>query len=173
VKALFLIFISIHFLIFTAVGFKDTHFGIGPISSQSCDSVPALNKEIIAFVKSKVNKKVGRGECWDLAAEALKTTEAVWDKNYKFGLEVNYKKDCVFEGDIIQFEGVMIKYKKGNTFYVEELGHHTAIIYEVKAKGEYVLAEQNTNQLGKKVGFSTLELENITKGKFKIFRPSK
>ena len=70
-----------------------------PYPAPTCDSVPELNKKIIAFVKTKLNKKVGRGECWDLAAEALNSTQAKWDGNYVFGKEVNYKKDCVYPGD--------------------------------------------------------------------------
>lgn len=123
-------------------------------------------------MKDKINKKVGRGECWDLAAEALKAVDAKWDKKFMFGREINYKAECVFEGDIIQFEGVKVKYKIGNSIYSESLQHHTAIIYKVKTKGDFVLCEQNTNVLGKKVGFSDLQIEHIIKGKIKIYRPT-
>src|SRR4051812_42947430 len=100
--------------------------------STNCEDVPPLNKEIVAYVKTQVNKKVGRGECWDLAAEALNTTGADWDKDYGFGDKVNVKKnECVFPGDIIQFEKVRLDYRNGNSIYCENLAHHTAIIYEV------------------------------------------
>ena len=51
------------------------------------------------------------------------------------------------------------------------MAHHTAIIYEVKGKEEFILADQNTGRSGRKVGLSPIEFKNITKGKFKIFRP--
>lgn len=136
-----------------------------------CDSIPSLNKKIINFVKTKIGKKVGKGECWDVAAEALNTSVAKWDGNYKFGEEVNYKTDCIYPGDIVQFEGVTIKYEIEKKKFSESMAHHTAIIYEVKGKEEFILADQNTGRSGRKVGLSPLELKNITKGKFKIYRP--
>lgn len=136
-----------------------------------CDTVPQLNKNIVAFAKSKIGKKVGKGECWDFAAEALNSIGANWDGNYKFGKEVNYKKECVFPGDIIQFEGVTLKYDIDKKKYIENLSHHTAIIFEVKSKEEFVLADQNTGRSGRKVGLSPFDMKTITKGKFKIFRP--
>ncbi len=139
----------------------------------TCDSIPQLNRQIIAFVKGNLNKKVGRGECWDLAAQALNKVGATWDKNYAFGKVINEKKDCVYPGDIMQFEGVEIEYEKNKVFYKENLEHHTAIIYQVKGKETFVMAEQNTSTLGKKVGLSSLDLKNIRKGNFRIFRPYK
>ncbi|MDP3556923.1 MAG: hypothetical protein Q8T03_06075 [Bacteroidota bacterium] len=138
----------------------------------NCDSLPLLNKNIVAFAKSKIGKKVGKGECWDFAAEALNYTGATWDGNYKFGKEVNFKKDCVFPGDIIQFEGVSLKYEIDKKKYMENLSHHTAIIFEVKSKEEFILADQNTGRSGRKVGLSPFDVKTITKGKFKIFRPT-
>jgi hypothetical protein len=138
-----------------------------------CDDVPVLNEQIKKFVESKLNKKVGRGECWDLAAEALNLCDAKWDGNYSFGKLVDHKKDCIYEGDIIQFEGVELKYKKDEATFVEKLEHHTAIVYQVKEKGIYVIADQNTRFSGRKVGIHNLELNTLTKGKIKIFRPIK
>ena len=140
---------------------------------KDCDQVPELNKKIVSLVKSKIGKKVGRGECWDLAAEALNSVAANWDGSYNFGRIVSVEKECVYPGDIIQFEGVEVEYKKGNTIYWEDLSHHTAIVYEVKEKGSYVMAEQNTSAGGKKVTLNPLELKNIKKGTFTVYRPVK
>lgn len=137
-----------------------------------CDSIPELNKNMVAFVKTKIGKKVGKGECWDLAAEALNSIGAKWDGNYGFGKDVNYKKECVYPGDIIQFEGVALKYEIDKKKFIEKMAHHTAIIYEVKSKEAFVIADQNTGRSGKKVGVGPLDLKTITKGKFKIFRPT-
>lgn len=142
-------------------------------TSYACDSIPELNKQVIDFVTANIKKKVGRGECWDLAAEALKLINASWDGKYKYGREVFFQNECIYPGDIIQFEGVIVKYKKGDVSYKEEMAHHTAIIYEVKGMGDFILAHQNTEFSGKKVGLSPLELKNITKGKYKIYRPTK
>src|SRR5689334_13502000 len=91
--------------------------GSGPVAVQSgavsyCvqdTATPALNQRVVDFVKSKVGKKVGAGECWDLAAEALNTAGARWDGLYGFGELVDWKKAEVYPGDIVQFENVDIE----------------------------------------------------------------
>ena len=136
-----------------------------------CDNIPELNKKIISFVKTSINKKVGRGECWDLAAEALDKAGAKWDHDFGFGKEVNYKNECVYPGDVMQFEGVEMIYQEGNTYHRIKLPHHTALVFEVKEKGKFKVAEQNTSNTRKKVGINPIDLSTITKGTFKIFRP--
>jgi hypothetical protein len=58
------------------------------VSSLYCDSIPSINKQIIVFVKNNIGKKVGRGECWDLANEGLNFVSAKWDGEYNFGKEI-------------------------------------------------------------------------------------
>ena len=142
-------------------------------SCYSQDSIPELNKQVIEYVKTTIGKKVDRGECWDLANKALTQINADWDLKYKYGSLVNPKKDVIYPGDIIQFEGVKVKYKNGNTTYTEEMGHHTAIIYRVIDKNTYELAHQNTGFSGRKVGLSKLDITNIIKGRMSIYRPTK
>lgn len=139
-------------------------------SSIPCNSIPKLNEGIVSYVKQHLNKKVDRGECWDLAAGALNTNNATWDGKYEFGTKVG-DKECVYPGDIIQFKNVELKYKKGEATYLEKLAHHTAIIYEVKANGVYIIADQNTRFSGRKVGTHELDISTITKGTIQIYRP--
>ena len=141
--------------------------------THECGDVPDLNKGIIQYVKEHINKKVARGECWDLAAEPLNVLGANWDKMYGFGKKVDIKRDCIYPGDIIQFEGVIVKVVNGNLTITAHLEHHTAIIYEVKDKNTFVLAHQNTGDWGKKVGLSDLNLNDITQGTFTIYQPMK
>ena len=139
----------------------------------NCDSIPQLNKLIVAYAESKIGKKVDRGECWDLAAEALKSVNAKWDGAYVFGRLVNQKKECIFPGDVIQFEGVKTKYKKDNMVYTGQMLHHTAIIYQVISDGNYKIAEQNTGgSKGKKVSIGDFDTKTVTKGKYMIYRPT-
>jgi hypothetical protein len=138
-----------------------------------CGETPELNTKVIAFVNSKLNKKVATGECWDLAAGALNSVAAKWDGKYNFGKEVDYKKTCIFPGDIVQFEGVELQYNIGDAIYFETLAHHTAIIYTVNGKGNYVVADQNTKMSGKKVATHPFDVKTVTKGKFIIYRPQK
>jgi len=136
-----------------------------------CDSIPELNRKIIDLVDQQIGKTVGRGECWDLAAFVLNQNGAKWDKKFTFGRKIDPKRECVYPGDIMQFEGVKVKYTRGLTVYTETMDHHTAVIHEVKAKGVFVLAHQNTGTSGRKVGFSDLDLKTIVKGKYLIYRP--
>lgn len=142
-----------------------------PLFSFTCDEIPAVNRKVHSFVKSSLGKRIGRGECWDLAAQALNTAGATWDGAFGFGKPIDPKKDCVYPGDVIQYTDVRVHYQKGNTFYAEEMDHHTAVVFQVKEKGKYVVAEQNTSKLGRKVGLSDLELANVSKGKVDFFRP--
>ena len=131
-----------------------------------------MNKKIIQYVKSVIGTQVDRGECWDLANQALIRNKAQWDGEYKYGKAVNPEKDEIFPGDLIQFKNVKLTYKVGNTIYKETMKHHTAIVYKVLAKGKYELAHQNTGFSGRKVGISTLDLSTVTKGKLYFYRPT-
>jgi hypothetical protein len=148
-------------------------FTIPSFSSErvDCDSIPLLNQKIISYVRTTIGTKVGHGECWDLAAQALNQNQALWDHKYKFGREINPARECVYPGDIIQFEGVLVRFSKGPRNYQETMEHHTAIVYEVKEKGVFVLIHQNTVYSGRKVGLSELDLKTIVRGKIKIYRP--
>jgi hypothetical protein len=169
-RIIFVLFVG---LLIVSFGNPDPSLNKKTVLITYCDSIPELNKMIIDFVKTRLNKKVGKGECWDLAAEALNSAGAKWNGQYVYGSVVHYQSDCVYPGDIMQFKGVRIKYQVNNRIYDETMDQHTAIIYEVKGKGDYILAHQNTAFSGRKVGLSELKLENITRGKFTIYRPVK
>ena len=143
--------------------------------SMAQDSLPELNKKIIEYTTSVIGKKVDRGECWDLANEALTRIDAKWDHQFVYGKLLNPKKDAILPGDIIQFKNVKVEYKSadGLETTTETMGQHTAIVYKVLAPGEFELAHQNTQFSGRKVGTSKLVLKNIKKGKIFIYRPEK
>ena len=121
-----------------------------PLYAQS--PIPKTNQVIIDYVNTVIGKKVDRGECWDLAYQALTRAGAKWDGAYKFGKLVDHKKETIYPGDIIQFKNVKIKYKQNRAIYTEIMKHHTAIVYKVIRKGEYQIAHQNTSEFKKKVG---------------------
>ncbi|MEQ8533594.1 MAG: hypothetical protein RIF36_22480 [Imperialibacter sp.] len=140
--------------------------------------LPELNAKIITYLDSVMGKKVDRGECWDLAAGALAYSGAYFDRSSMktvtiYGRELNYKKEEVLPGDLIQFENVELAWKDGNTTYKETMGQHTAVVYKVNGSLNYEIAHQNTGQWGKKVGVSNLNLNNLAKGKLWIYRPIK
>lgn len=133
--------------------------------------VPALNRAIIAYVEKVMGTQVDRGECWDLAYQALESTGAAWDGQYRYGKKIDPRKDPVYPGDLIQLEKVKVTYQKDNTFYTESYPHHTAIIYRVYGKGKYQLAHQNTGFSGRKVGLSDFDMTIVKKGKMFFYRP--
>lgn len=146
------------FLLFTAKAYNQ-------------DSIPEPNKQIIKYVNSVLGKKVDRGECWDLAYQALTRINAVWDGQFKYGKLLDPQKDSIYPGDIIQFKNVVVKYTEGNTTHTEEMKQHTAIVFQVYGKGDLELAHQNTSFSGRLVGLSKLNLKHISKGKIFIYRP--
>lgn len=152
-------------LIIVLVGFNKFTF--------SQNNLPELNKQIIDYVKSVEGKKVDRGECWDLANQALIKVNADWDRRYVYGNQIDPKKDKVYPGDLIQFKNVKIQYAEGNTTYTELMAHHTAIVYKVLGDGIFEIAHQNTSFSGRKVGISELNINHIIKGKIYFYRPTK
>lgn len=140
-------------------------------TTANAQKIPDLNKKIIQYVNTVIGQQVDRGECWDLANQALTRHNAKWNGEYIYGKEIDPEKDAVYPGDIIQFEKVKVKYQIGNTITTESMGHHTAIVYKVYKKGKYQLAHQNTGFSGRKVGLSDLDLSNVIKGKMKFYRP--
>lgn len=121
-----------------------------------------------------MGQRVGRGECWDLAAEALNAAGAEWNGDYGFGREVDPDHEPVHPGDIVQFERVEFRWEEGRDVHTIRMPHHTAIVMEVfgaMAPGAYIIAQQNTEETGRKVGTGNLVLSRRTKGKISFFRP--
>jgi len=142
--------------------------------AQACGASPELNQKIISFVNANMGKRIGKGECWDVVAAALNSVGAKWDKRFNFGKPVDYKKDCVFPGDIIQLNDAMMHDEpvKGVHVY-DEYPQHSAIIIEVKNTGEYILADQNYGIGKNKLNTHPINLKNLAKGTVKVYRPVK
>ncbi|SFQ83464.1 hypothetical protein [Hymenobacter arizonensis] len=145
--------------------------GAAPARDVACPDVPALNQQVLAYVHAHLTQQVGRGECWDLPAAALRSTGATWDGRYRFGRPVDPRTACVFPGDVVQFEGVVVAYERGGRRYREEMGHHSAVVYQVTGPGAFVLAHQNVGPVGRKVGLSPLDLRDVQRGQLTIYRP--
>lgn len=141
------------------------------LAAQNCSDVPSMNQKIVELAQSKTKKKVGRGECWDLAQFVLDESGADWDHMYVFGRPVNPKKECVYPGDLIQFENVKVRWRSGNTTNTTTMAHHTAIVTEVLPNGEWKIIHQNSAEYGRKVGESPFYPELVVSGKMIIYRP--
>lgn len=123
------------------------------------------NQSIIKYVDKQFNKKVDRGECWDLIAFALNETKADWKAPFDFGDEIKYPKVKLLPGDIITFENVKFEFAGGYITFPQ----HYAIVYEVKNKNEIVIAHQNHNNI-RKVQKLDIDLSTQTKGTIKFYR---
>ena len=135
--------------------------------------LPEVNTRILAFVDAHMGKRVGTGQCWDLAAAALEAAHAKWEGPYGFGTPVDPATDDVLPGDIIQFEEVIVEHVGPNSKSQDSFDHHTAIVQAVRGKGHYTIAHQNFGRAGKKVNVMDLELDHIVKGSYTIYRPGR
>ena len=158
--------------------------------------VPTLNQEVLSYSKSKKGLKVGRGECWDLAQQALTYAGArnstdyrsqTRNENYIWGEQVSLNQ--AKPGDVIQyrnFEGTMRK-TQANGSWRElrfEASHHTAILAKPLAHGAWEVFHQN-NQGQQFVTRDTIFLQDSeytegdetvkisVGGKYWIYRPQK
>lgn len=136
-------------------------------------TTPVLNDSIRVKINPLVGTTVGRGECWDLADYLLTAVQAKWTPPYTYGKAVDPKKEAIYPGDMIQLENIQMKYEKDGAFYTESMPHHTAVVYEVLANGEYKIAHQNNGYTGRKVGISDFKLAWVKKGKYFFYRPQK
>lgn len=137
------------------------------------DDLPPLNREIVGYVESVIGMQVDRGECWDLAFQALTRAGAEWDGEYRFGRRIDPGRDDILPGDIIQFRNVKIRYREGNAIFTETMAHHTAVVYKVLDAGIFELAHQNTGFSGRKVGLSNLDLSTVVSGRMWFYRPER
>jgi len=144
---------------------------IAAFAQRDCSNTPELNQKIVKLASEQESKKVGKGECWDLVQLVLDESNADWDGYEDFGDLINHKKDCIYPGDIIQFENVKIEWEDGKYTYVETMKHHFAVVHDVQEDGTIMLIHQNTGQHGRKVGKTIFRIANMEKGKIFVFRP--
>lgn len=130
----------------------------------------AVARKVVEYCKNNIGKKVDRGECWDLAKFALDYAGADWTAPHDFGTKVDFKKDALKAGDILQMENVSFSWTEGDYTYSATFPHHTAVVYEVKDNGKIVLAHQNFNNV-RKVATLEISLSDITSGTVEAYRP--
>ncbi len=135
------------------------------------NELPKVNQKILEYTKSKLKKRIGRGECWDLAAQALKYADAQHPQLYVYGKKINHKEEPVLPGDIVQFYNVKTKFvdAKGTTHF-STMKKHTVIIVKVYEDGSYKVAEQNGPK-GRKVALGKFNPNHMIKGRMLVYRP--
>jgi len=145
-----------------------------------------LNEQMLAFALGHMGQKIGRGECWDLAAQPLNELGASWDGHWGFGKKVagggasglKLEKDAsLMPGDIIHFMKVKASWTKtypngSREWGSETLGmpDHVAFLKEYDGKTTLTLLHQNVNKKRYLVE-TTLDIANIKSGTYYIYRP--
>jgi len=132
-----------------------------------------LNGKIVEFVNRVMGTTVGRGECWDLAQQALDQNLADWARPTRFGFPLNPETDEIKVGDIVQFRNLKITGQlPGGVMRFEALGSpdHTAVIYKVLGNKRYTLAHQNVRGI-RRVIKGDINLANVTSGNYWVYRP--
>ncbi len=154
--------------------------------SSPAEGVEYLNEQVLAFAHEKMGKKIGRGECWDLAAQPLKALDATWNNKFVFGKKVaaGDSKGLKLEpgmslipGDIIHFLKVKSSWTKSypdgrKAWGSETIGmpDHVAILKKFDGKTTLTLLHQNVS--GKRYMVeTTTDIANIKSGSFIIYRP--
>lgn len=80
--------------------------------------------KVLEFSKNNIGKKIERGECWDLANSALNYANAKWEAPFNFGTKIDYKRENLLPGYILQFSNVKFVFSNGSASFPK----HTAII---------------------------------------------
>lgn len=95
-----------------------------------------LNKKVIQYCLSNEGKTIDRGECWDVAAAALKYADAKHAVDFDFGQKYDWRSQEIWPGDIIQF-GVSKLESTG------QITQHTAVVLENQGNKKLKVAHQN------------------------------
>ncbi|HEX4608945.1 MAG TPA: hypothetical protein VH092_12130 [Urbifossiella sp.] len=171
----------------------------GPATSQppaqKAKGRPTINEKVLDYAKKSLGERVGNGECWTLAHDALGAAGAksspqyrdfpskddyVWGdlvlavttKGGKQTEEVGPRKLSIAPGDIIQFRGVVFSgpYPGGGN-YTLTAPRHTAVVADVGPDGRTLgVLHQNWN--GKRVVQElTFVLGDLTDGGVRVYRP--
>lgn len=122
-------------------------------------------EKVLEFSKKNLGKKIERGECWDLANSALNYANAKWEAPFNFGDKIDYKKQDLLPGDILQFTNVKFVFTNGSASFPK----HTAVVYKAN-KNKVTLLHQNFNNK-RYVDTLSINFENIKNGKIEAYRP--
>jgi hypothetical protein len=117
----------------------------------------ARSQKVFQWAQQQLGKRVGIGQCWDLADRALRhagarsSTTTGEDDNYDWGTPVN-PVQAVIPGDILQFRNYTVKttmttkypdQSTDSTFEIIGRPHHTAVVAANNGAKGLVILEQN------------------------------
>ena len=144
---------------------------VAPSLWSQTGTLPRTNALVLEFVEGHYGKRVGRGECWDLAAQALNAAHARWDGQLEYGRLLDHTTEEVLAGDIIQLEEAEFRWEEAGAVNGITMPHHTVVVTGISSPGVFTIAHQNMEGIGRKVGPGELVLSRLIKGRVLIYRP--
>ena len=168
-------------------------FVLGLWAATAAGREPSLGEKIVDYCKSHKGQQVDRGECYDLAHQALRSAgaktggkDSPGEGDYTWGdlilvLEsaktspkaTQGKLGDVRPGDILQFRDAKFEgpLRGRNGRYATIMDHHTAVVSGVERQGKVVkIYQQNHN--GKRVVLhDTLYTDDLKQGWMRVYRP--
>ncbi len=124
-----------------------------------------VGQKILQFAISHLGQQVGNGECWTLAAEAMKAAGAQPPDGYTFGDEIPLRS--IKPGDVLQF--TTARFDEPGFYAIMGAPNHTAIVYSGTGDRVFIL-QQNFNG-NRTVSTFDINLANLTSGRVQAFRP--
>lgn len=143
---------------------------------------------VASWAEAMMNKQVGDGECWTLAKEAIDKSShgfALSPQSYTHGALVYHAtggapapiayNDSIRRGDILQFTNGRFETRNAQGvvtgFSTVGMPNHTSVVTSVSANNRVVeIVQQNVSGV-KKVQKGSHNLDELTQGDLKIFRP--
>jgi hypothetical protein len=147
--------------------------GLAGLTAAPLRADEALNRKVLKFAEERLGKKVGDGECWTLADEALGAAGAHRPGrggygSFVFGKAVDRKE--LTPGDVIQFSKVRIERRgAGGVVAWSDVYQHTAIVEKVQGS-RVTLLHQNYNGQ-RTVSRLTFDLNDVRRGTLSFYRP--
>lgn len=135
-----------------------------------CANIPAINKKIVAYVKTQIGKKCG-DHCNAIFDKAHKAAGLNWWGD-PTGTRIDYSKECVFPGDMLKLEEVELSWEKDGGVAGAKYGMTVLyFIYKVKGKGSYTVVRTATIDGKMKVVEEDVQINKYKGRKPEIKRP--
>jgi hypothetical protein len=137
----------------------------------------SLGSGVVQYARSHLGQKIGNGECWTLADQALRAAGAKRPgregmATYVFGRRLG-PREALRPGDVLQFEKVRFEHKNqgGGSSWVD-MPHHTAIVGQVRGR-VVTIYQQNFGSTAaqKRVRTDTINLAERVRGTVTAYRP--
>lgn len=140
---------------------------------------------MVGFASRNLGKKVGDGQCADLPAEGLTSTNAkpfgTWpdypdEGDYVWGrrtatLTAESHTSQLKPGEVLQFRDVVIVTKAGNAKFTFRAVHHTAVVESYEPGSGLVKILEQNSQGRAYVTRGIIDLNGLQTGTIWVYRP--